>query len=152
LRRVSKTLAKGKMLEIGAGTESYKKYFPKLDVISTDIVNIPHIDEIADVTDLKYDAGTFDYVLCVNVLEHIFEYQKAIDEIHRILKPGGMAFIEVPFLLPLHDIPKDYWRFTEFTLERLLHKFSKVVIKPIPLLQFSIFKKFVLIYFVEAVK
>ena len=152
LGKLSKKLKSGTMLEIGAGFKNYKYMFPHIDVISTDIVMHDGIDEIADVTALKYESETFDYVLCINVLEHIIEPQKALDEIYRVLKPGGLAIISTPFLFPVHDPPHDYWRFTEYSYRILLQKFSKIHVKPLTLLPFGLFKRFVLQYFVTAWK
>jgi ubiquinone/menaquinone biosynthesis C-methylase UbiE len=139
------------MLEIGAGKESYKRYFPQLDVISTDKEAIPGIDETADVTKLKYADNTFDYILCVNVLEHLIEPEKAVKEIRRVLKVNGKAFAAVPFLFPIHDPPHDYWRFTEFSLRKIFNEFSNVLIKPVGI-KLGLLRRFALLYFIEAVK
>jgi len=64
--------------------------------------------------------ASFDHVLALNVLEHIFNYQNMLDEAHRILKPGGTLVLAVPFLIQLHPSPHDHWRFSKETLERLL--------------------------------
>ncbi len=61
----------------------------------------------------------YDVVLCINVLEHIFNYQNVIDETRRILNPGGQAIFAVPFLIQVHPSPNDHWRYTKQTLERL---------------------------------
>ncbi|RLI82885.1 hypothetical protein DRP04_02900 [Archaeoglobales archaeon] len=150
LKKLSKTLKSGTMLEVGAGFKNYKSFFPHIRVISTDIVMHDGINEIADVTNLKYESETFDYVLCINVLEHIDKPQKALDEIYRVLKPEGLAIISTPFLFPVHDPPHDYWRFTEYSYRILLRKFSRVCIKPLTLLPFGIFRRFMLQYFVTA--
>ena len=49
-----------------------------------------------DATDIPFDENYFDVVLCNHVLEHIPEDQKAINEIFRVLKPGGWAVLQVP--------------------------------------------------------
>jgi SAM-dependent methyltransferase len=75
----------------------------------------------------------YDYVLCINVLEHIFNYQNVIAETKRILKPGGQAIIAVPFLIQVHPSPHDHWRFTGETLERLFTEagFTEVKVEAI---------------------
>jgi ubiquinone/menaquinone biosynthesis C-methylase UbiE len=45
----------------------------------------------------------FDAIICISVLEHVFEYDKAINEIERVLKPGGKLLLTVPFGFPHHD-------------------------------------------------
>jgi 2-polyprenyl-3-methyl-5-hydroxy-6-metoxy-1,4-benzoquinol methylase len=71
----------------------------------------------------------FDMILCLNVLEHVFEHQKAVDNMHRALKKGGKLVVAVPFCFPLHDEPGDYWRYTEHALRKILSNFSKVELK-----------------------
>ena len=50
-----------------------------------------------DVTAIQYDAGTFDWVICNHVLEHVPDDAAALREICRVLKPGGRAVLQTPF-------------------------------------------------------
>jgi SAM-dependent methyltransferase len=50
-----------------------------------------------DLTGLSFPADVFDVALCLEVLEHVPDYRKAIKELGRVLRPGGLAFITVPF-------------------------------------------------------
>ena len=68
----------------------------------------------------------FDVILCMNVLEHVYDFKRAIASIYKALKIDGYAIIFVPVFYPLHDEPGDYWRFTEHSLRRLLNKFKIV--------------------------
>jgi len=52
---------------------------------------------LVDITNLPFEEGIFDAVICNHVLEHIPDDKKALDEIYRILKPGGFAILQVPF-------------------------------------------------------
>ena len=56
-------------------------------------------------TDLPYAAGSFDRVLCLDVLEHLTydEQARALDEMHRVLVPGGELFVSVPNLAHLQS-------------------------------------------------
>lgn len=76
---------------------------------------------------------SYDHALCINVLEHIFNYQNVISETYRILKPEGQAIFAVPFLIQVHPSPHDYWRFTGETLTRLFTEagFTEVKVEPI---------------------
>lgn len=65
-------------------------------------------------------SETYDHVLCLNVLEHIFNYQNVLSETARILKSGGDFYISVPFFFNIHGSPNDYFRYTKAALERLL--------------------------------
>ena len=53
--------------------------------------------ETADLLDLHYEESTFDWVICNHVLEHIPDDRKAMEEILRVLKPGGRAILQVPW-------------------------------------------------------
>lgn len=67
-----------------------------LDYTTTDLES-PLADIKADLTDLPFVENTFDMVICNHVLEHIPEDKKAMSEIYRVLKPGGMAILQVPY-------------------------------------------------------
>jgi SAM-dependent methyltransferase len=68
------------------------------------------------------EAAAWDAVLMNNLLEHLFDYEAALAEAHRALKPGGRLVLTVPFLFRLHAAPSDYFRFTRFALERILER------------------------------
>jgi SAM-dependent methyltransferase len=78
---------------------------------------------VIDVTTMDM-VEEFDMILCLNVMEHVHEFDKAITNIHRALRPGGRVVIFVPMLYPLHDEPFDFWRFTEHSLRRLVDRFT----------------------------
>jgi predicted SAM-dependent methyltransferase len=83
-------------------TSWLKKYF-FVDYRSVDLY-MKGVDDKADITDMTiYSSNSFDIVLCSHVLEHIKEDNKALLEIYRVLKPGGIAIIMVPILLALAD-------------------------------------------------
>jgi SAM-dependent methyltransferase len=56
--------------------------------------------------------STFDTVLMLEILEHLREPEKALDEVHRVLKPNGRLFLSAPFLYRHHRNPVDYQRWT----------------------------------------
>jgi len=88
----------------------------------------------------------FDIILCNNVLEHIFDFKKAIENIYGALKSNGILILLVPGLYPLHDEPNDYWRFTEHSLRNLLQKFVKIKI------EHKGIRRYPFVYYVEATK
>lgn len=69
---------------------------------------------------LPFDDGSYDGALLINVLEHIFEYRQLLGESARVLKPGGMLVIVVPFMFPYHPSPKDFHRYSGEALEKAL--------------------------------
>ena len=123
-----------RILELGSG-RSYKQrhpyslkhlFDPSNEFIRSDILR-EYGHRIVDVTK-RGDMGRekYDVILCTNVLEHVYDFNGAVSNIHAALKRGGTAIIFVPAFYPLHDEPGDYWRFTEHSLRRLLKNFGIV--------------------------
>ena len=69
-----------------------------------------------------------DGVVCLEVIEHVPDPARAIIEIARVLKPGGKAWVSMPFLYPLHNEPFDFQRYTEFGLRRDMARASLEVV------------------------
>lgn len=101
-----------KVLEIGCGRGFYlktlKSVWPGLDVTGVDL-NRKHLDKAKDylgdlevrlikedATRLPFEDRTFDRVIATEILEHIPDDQKAISEMYRVLRPGGIAMVTVP--------------------------------------------------------
>ncbi len=53
-------------------------------------------DVKADICNLPFDSNAFDIILCNHVLEHIPEDHKALQELYRVMKPGGWGIFQVP--------------------------------------------------------
>lgn len=91
-------------------------------------------DIIGDIHALPFADNSVDAIICMAVLEHVEDPVKACHEIFRALKPGGYAFVYVPFLYYYHaekGYYKDYWRFTEDALKLMFKEFSQREICPI---------------------
>ena len=86
-----------KVLHFAPEQAFYKRFrnLPNLDYTTTDL-NSPLADVKADICDLPFKENTYDFILCNHVLEHIPDDTKAMQEIHRILKPGGTAILQIP--------------------------------------------------------
>lgn len=67
----------------------------------------PRADKKMDVQSLTYDSDTFDIVICNHVLEHIIDDGRAMRELHRVLKKGGTAILQVPISLKLTETFED---------------------------------------------
>jgi SAM-dependent methyltransferase len=81
-----------------APEQAYYKRFRKmrnLDYTTTDL-NSPLADIKADICNLPFDSNTYDIIFCNHVLEHIPDDNKAMQELYRVLKPGGMAILQIP--------------------------------------------------------
>ncbi|WP_081209555.1 class I SAM-dependent methyltransferase [Salegentibacter sediminis] len=86
-----------KVLHFAPEQAFYKRFrkLKNLDYTTTDL-NSPLADVKADICDLPFSDNEFDFILCNHVLEHIPNDTKAMQEIHRILKPGGTAIVQIP--------------------------------------------------------
>ena len=77
---------------------------------------------------LPFADASFDFVVCDMVLEHVEgNPQKAVDEIRRILRDGGVAVLATAFIYRFHPAPGDFWRFSSQGLRLLFADFSRVL-------------------------
>ena len=67
----------------------------KHEYITADL-NSPIADVKADITDLPFEENTFDIIFCNHVLEHIQDDTKAMKELYRVMKKGGMGVFQIP--------------------------------------------------------
>lgn len=88
----------------------------------------PGVDRIEDLARLKLPDESAQTILCVETLEHVFEVRRAVDEMIRVLAPGGALLITVPLDFRVHDYPSDYWRLTPSCLSRLLSPLAGTII------------------------
>lgn len=89
--------AKHTMLHFAPEQAFYKRFrkMKNLDYTTTDL-NSPLADVKADICKLPFENNTYDIIFCNHVLEHITDDKKAMEEIFRVLKPGGMAILQIP--------------------------------------------------------
>jgi len=79
-------------------------------------------DFIGSVENLPVKDNCFDLVVCTQVLEHVRNPQQAVDEIYRVLKPGGIVILTTNFHYGLHGAPHDYFRFSRYALDHLFQQ------------------------------
>lgn len=116
---IERNAVKGKMLNVGGARGRYGEYFDEM--VNIDIEDRPGVDVVADAHNLPFDDNSFDAVLAVEVLEHLYDPHMAVSEMYRVLKPGGRVILTTRFLYPLHDTPHDYFRYTHYGLKHLFN-------------------------------
>lgn len=112
----------GLALDVGSGECPYRslaeRYASQLFLM--DHNNQPiKISLRGDIQNIPLRSGALDSVLCFQVLEHVANPFEGIAEISRVLKPGGILLLSVPHLSRLHELPHDYYRYTEYGLREL---------------------------------
>jgi SAM-dependent methyltransferase len=117
------------ILDTCAGWEPnyYEPLFPGKRYLKQDMQDFdpPCIDILCDIADMKsIPDESIGLVLNCESLEHIQYPQKAIDEIHRVLRPNGLLILTTVMHFKIHRTPKDYWRFTPDGIELLLNQFK----------------------------
>lgn len=105
----------GEVLDIGGGRKAkYAQYLPDRAVLHS--VNIdPSIAPTYLVEPgerFPIEDGRYAKAICLNTLEHVYDTAFMIEEIHRVLEPGGTVHITVPFIFRIHGHPDDFSRHT----------------------------------------
>ncbi len=101
-------------------------------VETLDISNLYHPTYVADICGrTQIPSSRFDCVFVTEVLEHVSNPFHAIQEIRRVLKPGGLLYASSPLDFRIHGPLPDNWRFTEHGWKQLLSEFINVEIEEI---------------------
>jgi SAM-dependent methyltransferase len=115
----------GPCLQIAVKDEIGKKFGPNW--ISVDrFDDRPFVDRHDDVQDLNFPDCSFNGIVCWSVLEHVPDPLKAVSELYRVLKPGGLIWVQAPFIFPYHADPHDYWRVTPNGLRIWMSDFEEI--------------------------
>jgi SAM-dependent methyltransferase len=95
--------------------------------IAVDLRCTPLVNIIGRAEYLPLRDEVFDLIICTQVLEYVSEPHVVIQEMHRVLKPGGVLFLSAPAIFPV-DSEYDHWRFLPSGLRSLLGSFGRVEI------------------------
>jgi SAM-dependent methyltransferase len=119
------------VLDIGGRIQPYRPLlegrlgsYTAVDPLATKLVNAVAVGER-----LPFAAACFDLAICTQVLCYCENPFQVVQEIHRVLKPGGALLLSSPAIFPRHA-EQDRWRFFPSGLQQLLHEFSHVEIAP----------------------
>ncbi|PIR53251.1 hypothetical protein COU76_02055 [Candidatus Peregrinibacteria bacterium CG10_big_fil_rev_8_21_14_0_10_49_10] len=113
----------GSVVDIGAGEKRYAQLFAHCAEYRTlDVREETKPDIVSSIEAIPLQDASVDGVVCTQVLGDVWDVQKAVTEMIRVLKPGGLLLITESLLNEEHDEPHDYWRFTEFAWRKLLEE------------------------------
>lgn len=111
------------IVEFGSGCRRLRD-----DVINVDLFKFPNVDVVADMS-RPFADNAVDFVILDSVIEHIPYPQKFMEDLYRILKPGGQVICVTTFVFPYHGYPKHYFNFSEDGLKILFEKFSNLKVE-----------------------
>lgn len=111
-------------LNLGSGPRNYTGF------INVDIYPYRHVDILANIAQLPVRPSSVDFILIYAVLEHVPIDTAVVNEIKRVLKPGGKVLCYYPFIQGIHASPDDFSRHTDVGLKTLFREFKTIEIKP----------------------
>jgi SAM-dependent methyltransferase len=119
-------LKPGVVLDVGAKASPYRTHVPAERYLRLDIDAAKQPDICCDVHDLEWHGDPFDTVLAIEILEHLYDPQRAVDRVHSVLKTGGVCILSTRFIYRYHPDPHDFYRFTWDSLRYLFRNFRHV--------------------------
>ncbi len=137
--QLKKIEAGKKILDAGAGECQYKRHCDHLVYVGQDINEYTGegsdglhvegwdgsaVDVVCDIVDMPFENDEFDFVMCTEVLEHLPDPVRALDEMARVLAPGGMMMVTSPFCSLTHFAPYHFG--TGFNRYFYMHHFDRL--------------------------
>lgn len=119
---------KGTALDLGGGRGDLRQPLEKLgyQYVNLDTRKFENGEPtvVGDAHTMPFEDASFDLVVSKDTLEHFLDPFKVVQEVDRVLKPGGLFVICVPWMHPFHG--DDYWRYSPVGLKHLLKDFEIV--------------------------
>ena len=123
--------AGSRVLDAGAGSCPYRSLFAHCDYKTQDFTNLQgahlsggqygEIDYVCDIASIPVEDGSFDAVICSEVIEHVPDPVAVMAEFARILKPGGRLILTAPLGSGIHQEPYHFYGgFTPYWFEKFL--------------------------------
>jgi SAM-dependent methyltransferase len=113
----SEVKAGDRILNVGCGDGQRAAQTTNLDY-----ADAPTVDCRGDAECLPFKASVFKLVITQETLEHVRRPAAALDEIARVLAPGGTLYLQLPFVIGYHPGPSDFWRFTREGITEMLER------------------------------
>lgn len=123
-----KNLPSCNLLELGgrsrSGIDTTKSFYKKFNTTVVDICPGDNVDYVGDAHELSsvFEASTFDAITSVSVFEHLAMPWKVVLSMNHVLRLGGLAFVQSHQTVGMHDLPWDFWRFSDSAWEALFNK------------------------------
>lgn len=125
LRSILPTLS-GRILDVGCGYAPYRKWLNEehCSYVGLDIDGGDNVADIRVLSDVAWpiEKESIDVVICTQVIEHVNDLDFVMHELRKVLKPGGLLIVSVPFSYNEHGAPFDFRRLSVFGVMELLKK------------------------------
>jgi SAM-dependent methyltransferase len=123
------------IIDVGCGDRPYEPLLAPYAgrYVGVDYRPGPKVDLVAPAEALPVPSESFDCLISSQVLEHVDDPYAVMREVHRVLKPGGVALVSTHGTVNYHPNPDDYWRWTHAGLAqlfRLTGEWTRVDVHP----------------------
>ena len=119
------------VLDAGAGTAPYRDLFRHAQYETADFEQVDKAyapsTYVCDLRSIPVEDGRFDFVVFNQVMEHLPEPRLVLNELNRVLKPGGKMIYSAPFYFEEHEQPYDFYRYTQFGVRHLFETTGFVI-------------------------
>lgn len=134
----AQTLGAGdSVLDAGSGEGFYRPLFRNANYYSTDFIQVDkpygEVNFVSKLENIPIKSNIFDVVLLTQVLEHIPNPSIVLNEIYRVLKPEGHVWLSAPLFFPEHEVPYDFYRYTQYGLRYIVESAGFEVVELYPL-------------------
>ncbi|NWF39497.1 class I SAM-dependent methyltransferase [Mariprofundus sp. NF] len=119
----------GKVLDVGCGDKPYQIWLSEnVQHIGIDVYEGEFVDHIVKHDEAwPIETASMENVICTQVLEHVQDVDEVLNEIYRVLVPGGEVLITAPFIYQEHGAPNDFRRFSYYGVLSLLSNRFEVI-------------------------
>jgi SAM-dependent methyltransferase len=108
------------ILDVGAGRGDFSAVYEDRKHFNLDVYPYPEIHLVCDLTRIvPFRDQSFDAIVLMNVMEHIYDTRALFSGLSRLLKLGGVLIVAIPFMVKIHQAPIDYVRYTHYALQRI---------------------------------
>lgn len=125
LAEIEAAIPNPRVLVIGAGDVRYPAR-PGTTIVYSDVARGANTHLIADAHDLPFADGSFDGFMSIAVLQYLQDPARAMAEAHRVLKPGGYAYVVAPMIQQNTLGPYDFFLYTHTGLRRIMRHFAEL--------------------------
>lgn len=129
-RRLHDLARPSRVLVVGGGDDGpgmeILRDDPGIEIVETDVMLCERTSVICDCHSLPFEDDSFDAVVAQAVLQHVLDAHRCVDEMHRVLRPGGLVYADTPFMQQVHGRELDFTRYSLVGCRRLFQRFREI--------------------------